>query len=150
MDNRQFFAVAFRQFVNNALRKQKLTPSALHKATGLSKSYVSKLCSPKTPEPPLPSIDAMHSICLALGFDVAKVLYAITQQMPEPEHDIRIRKPVPPASKFKLRGQSAPARSDKPRFRVKVSGPTETPEAPPVDTVTEADAFELIANVNPE
>ena len=132
MDYQQFFAVAFRQFTINALAAQKLTPTALANATGLSKSYVAKLCSNKN-EPPQPSMANAHLICVALGFDLAKVIYAITQQMPTPERDIRMRKAEKPRVVAK-------------RMEPHPSKTVDVPEAP-AEQCTEDEAFDLIDSV---
>lgn len=95
-----YFAKGFGQFVRNACEKQQITAAELGRKTGLSRSYCGKLMSTTT-EPPQPTITTVHVICNALGFEGAKLLYALEMNLKKSKDKPRVRAKViaPPATK---------------------------------------------------
>ena len=118
VDVAAFFAQGFRQFMGNAMKAQNISVSMMANATGLSRSYVSKII--KAPEPSQISMSNAHLVCEVLGFELPKVIYALHKQLPK--RDRRIRKAE---DKPRIRAERTMSRP--PTRVVEVDSPTCTP-----------------------
>lgn len=114
-DYQNYFAKAFRQFVINACQKQGVTAPMLARATGLSRAYTSKMLATNVPAPQ-PTLSTSFLVCAALGFESAKVQYAIESQLPSTLFDqLRIRE-----KSIEVTAKTVNSRIEKPRIRMTV------------------------------